>query len=68
MHPHQLPELRDYDFTIYFDGTIEIIGPLFELVQGVRVALARSFSTITLSATASTTKQSPVQASDMTTY
>jgi hypothetical protein len=33
MHPHQLPELRDYDFTIYVDGTIEIIGPVYELVQ-----------------------------------
>jgi hypothetical protein len=33
MHPHQFSELADYDITVYVDGSIRIVGDVFELVE-----------------------------------
>lgn len=32
MHPHRLPQIAEYDFTVYVDGSIEVIGEVHELV------------------------------------
>jgi hypothetical protein len=33
MHPHKLPELGGYDITVYVDGSIRIVGDVFELIE-----------------------------------
>lgn len=33
MHPHRMPQIADYDVTVYVDGSIEIVGDLMPLLD-----------------------------------